>query len=178
AMAGRRLLELGHRKVAYIGPEHRHTIRERMRGFRHTILEDEGTTYEEFLLSTADSGFGQAGDAVRQLLAKNPDLTGIFCMNDAIALGALGAAQELGLAVPDDLSIIGFDDLPFAELSTPRLSTIRVDRREIAREAVELMRRRLTEPSANARQVQLGVQLVEGQTAGQAKKMEKAPRNA
>ncbi|AMD58646.1 LacI family transcriptional regulator [Agrobacterium tumefaciens] len=178
ALAARRLLELGHRKVAYIGPHHRHTIRERMRGFRHTILEEKGTTYEEFLLSTADSGFGQAGDAVRQLLAKNPELTGIFCMNDAIALGALGAAQELGLGVPDDLSIIGFDDLPFAELSTPRLSTIRVDRREIAREAVDLLRRRLTEPSANARQVQLGVQLVEGQTAGKAKKTGKATRDA
>jgi DNA-binding LacI/PurR family transcriptional regulator len=178
ALAARRLLELGHRKVAYIGPHHRHTIRERMRGFRHTILEEKGTTFEEFLLSTADSGFGQAGDAVRKLLAKNPELTGIFCMNDAIALGALGAAQELGLSVPDDLSIIGFDDLPFAELSTPRLSTVRVDRREIAREAVDLLRRRLTEPSANARQVQLGVQLVEGQTAGKAKKTGKATRDA
>ncbi len=177
ALAARRLLELGHRKVAYIGPHHRHTIRERMRGFRQTILEEEGATYEEFLLSTADSGFGQAGDAVRQL-AKTPELTGLFCMNDAIALGALGAAQELGLGVPEDLSIIGFDDLPFAELSTPRLSTIRVDRREIAREAVDLLRRRLTEPSANARQVQLGVHLVEGQTAGKAKVTRKATRDA
>ncbi|MDH6295515.1 transcriptional regulator, LacI family [Agrobacterium fabrum] len=177
AMAARRLLELGHRKVAYIGPHHRHTIRERMRGFRQTI-EEEGATYEECLLSTVESGFGQAGDAVRLLLAKSPGTTGIFCMNDAIALGALGAAQELGLAVPDDLSIIGFDDLPFAELSTPRLSTIRVDRREIAREAVELLRRRMTEPSANARHIQLGVQLVEGQTAGQAKNTGKAAGDA
>ena len=87
-------------------------------------------------------------------------------MNDAIALGALGAVQELGLSVPQDISLIGFDDLPFAELSTPRLTTIRVDRREIAREAIDLMRRRLLEPSANARQVQLAVHLVEGQTAG------------
>ncbi|MDZ7927406.1 MAG: LacI family DNA-binding transcriptional regulator [Agrobacterium sp.] len=169
-LAAQRLLELGHKTIAYIGPRHRHTVRERLRGFRHAVQEAEGVVYAEHFLSTAESGFSQAGDAIRQLLAEHPDMTGFFCMNDAIALGALGAAQELGLAVPDDISIIGFDDLPFAELSTPRLTTVRVDRREIAREAVELMRRRLTEPSANARHVQLAVHLVEGQTAGMAKK--------
>lgn len=164
-LAGTHLTELGHRKVAYIGPDHRHTVRERIRGFRHAIRTTEGTDYNEMLLSTTESGFAQAGDAVRRLLAEKPEITGLFCMNDAIALGALGAVQELGLSVPQDISVIGFDDLPFAELSTPRLTTIRVDRREIAREAIDLMRRRLLEPSANSRQVQLAVHLVEGQTA-------------
>lgn len=169
-LAGRRLMELGHRKVAYIGPDHRHTVRERIRGFRHEALTTAATEYSEALLSTNESGFAQAGEAVRRLLTEQPDITGLFCMNDAIALGALGAAQELGLSVPQDISVIGFDDLPFAELSTPRLTTIRVDRREIAREAIDLMRRRLIEPSANARQVQLAVHLVEGETAGLARK--------
>ncbi|GGA99149.1 LacI family transcriptional regulator [Brucella endophytica] len=169
-LAGRRLVELGHRKLAYIGLSHRHTVRERLRGFRHEILDTAGALHKEVFLTTGESGFTQAGDAVRALLTDDPDITGLFCMNDAIALGALGAVQELGLRVPDDISIIGFDDLPFAELSTPRLSTLHVDRRNIAREAIELLRRRLTEPSAGARQVQLAVHLIEGETAGPARK--------
>lgn len=72
---------------------------------------------------SAESGYHAAMD----LLCRRPDLTAIFAGNDTIAIGVLSAARELGRRVPEDLSVIGFDDLPFAEWLGPGMTTIRID---------------------------------------------------
>ncbi|MCQ8783481.1 LacI family DNA-binding transcriptional regulator [Mangrovibrevibacter kandeliae] len=160
----RTLLDAGHRKVAYLGGAGRATVRERLRGFWREVEVARGAVGLTGILQFAGRTFEEAGDMITRLLDLHPDLTAAFCMNDAIALGALHAVEKTGRRIPDDFSVVGFDDLPFAAMMTPRLTTLHVDRRAIADEALLLMRRRLDEPAALARQMQVAVTLVAGGT--------------
>ncbi|KAB0681358.1 LacI family DNA-binding transcriptional regulator [Aureimonas leprariae] len=168
-LGARTLLDLGHRRIAYVAGQHRHTTRERARGFRHAVAELADAAGFEGVLTFSGRTFEEAAAKTRELLLHQPDITAVFCMNDAIALGVLSALEALGLSVPDDVSVLGFDDLPCASLMSPRLSTLFVDRRALAHEAVDVMRHRLAEPAAPARQVQHAVRLVEGGTIAAAK---------
>ena len=85
-------------------------------------------------------------------------------MNDFIAVGALDAAIEAGLRVPEDFAIVGFDDLPCALMTNPRLATMRVDRAALGREAIGLMVARFRDRDAQARQICHGVQPIAGGT--------------
>jgi DNA-binding LacI/PurR family transcriptional regulator len=69
--------------------------------------------------------------AAIDLLTRNPELTALFCFNDLVAVGALKACAELGRAVPEDIAIVGFDDIPLASLVTPALTTIHLPRYEL-----------------------------------------------
>jgi LacI family transcriptional regulator len=99
-------------------------------------LPDEAIVYGEF---SAESGFA----ATLDLMRARPDLTSIFAGNDTIALGVIGALASLGLAVPADVSVVGFDDLPFAAFTAPALTTVKLDADRQGRTAAELLIRRL-----------------------------------
>ena len=88
-------------------------------------------------------GAQSGAEATQRLLARRPDLTAIFAGNDTIALGAIGAAVRMGRPVPDSLSLIGFDDLPFAACLNPPLTTLRVDARRQGEMAADLLVRML-----------------------------------
>lgn len=103
------------------------------RGFE---LPDEAVVHGEF---SAESGFA----ATLDLMRTRPDLTVIFAGNDTIAIGVIGALASLGLAVPADISVVGFDDLPFAAFTAPALTTVKVDADRQGRTAAELLIRRL-----------------------------------
>ena len=85
-------------------------------------------------------------------------------MNDLYAIGVVQALQGRGLRVPDDVSILGFDDLPFASMMSPRLSTMRVEREAIGMQGVELMNRRLANPGVASVHVDVSVIPVAGGT--------------
>ena len=113
--------------------------------------------------SCGDQVLGRAG--ARWLLGVRPRPTALLCMSDVLALGALAAAGELGLSVPGDVSIIGFDDTPAAQWATPGLTTIRQDLIEKGRRAGELALR-LLDGSRPGPAETIGVSLVErGSTA-------------
>ena len=76
---------------------------------------------------------------VRALLSLHPELTGLFCYNDLVAVGALQACAELGRSVPEEVAVVGFDDIPLAALVTPPLTTCHVPRYELGAEAVRLL---------------------------------------
>ncbi|MEE8601144.1 LacI family DNA-binding transcriptional regulator [Euzebya tangerina] len=143
--AVRHLLEEGHRAIAMISnvqsPER---SRGRDRGYAEEMrlagLGDRTRiVYEE---ATVDGG--AAGMAA--LLSSPPRPTGVFAYNDLMAIGAMRAAQAAGLVVPDDLAIVGFDDIRMASLVSPMLSTVRIDRERLGQTAVarllELIERR------------------------------------
>src|SRR5205807_7688168 len=79
------------------------------------------------------------GQAMLDLLAHAPELTGIFVLNDLMALGALEAARTAGRRVPDDLSVVGFDDIPFAALANPPLTTVGQPIRQLGEQAADLL---------------------------------------
>jgi LacI family transcriptional regulator len=119
------LLELGHRRIAYIRGEDDHESTERRyRGYADALLV-AGIRPDPALV--APSGFNRQGGAhaATRLLAATPRPTAIVAGADPIALGAIDAARALGLSIPDDVSVVGFDDLPQAAHSDPPLTTVR-----------------------------------------------------
>jgi len=143
------LIELGHRRIAFIqGPSGTPTGTRRLAGFRRAF-ELAGLSMDENLLIPGDytRDAGRAG--MRVLLDAGHPPTAVFCANDLIALGALETARQYGCRVPQDISIIGFDDIDEAERVTPSLTTIQQPPRRLGVAAAETLIERLkgrTEP--------------------------------
>jgi DNA-binding LacI/PurR family transcriptional regulator len=136
AAATRLLLDLGHRRVAHVaGPRDWSSGRRRVEGWQ-TTLESAGVAVPPPLFGDWSV---RAGYELGRHLAQDPEVTAIFAGNDEMALGAMRAVLETGREVPRDVSIIGFDDVPFARYLTPPLTTIRQDFDEIGRRSVDLL---------------------------------------
>ena len=138
--ATRHLLELGHRRVAVVtGPRQVLCSRERVDGHRQALV-DAGLVPDPALEVTGD--FHHAGGlaAGRRLLRLPEPPTAVFAGSDEQALGVVDAARERGLRVPEDLSVVGFDDLPTSRWSSPALTTVRQPLADMGRRAAELLR--------------------------------------
>ncbi|WP_285789623.1 LacI family DNA-binding transcriptional regulator [Micromonospora sp. NBRC 101691] len=136
--ATRHLVELGHRRIAMIaGPDQVLCCRARLDGYR-SALEAVGLPVESDLVVRADLTREAGHTAALGLLDRPGRPTAIFTSNDLQALGVYQAARSLGLSVPRDLSVVGFDDLPVAALVDPPLTTIRQPLTEMAATATEL----------------------------------------
>ncbi|MFZ0548633.1 MAG: LacI family DNA-binding transcriptional regulator [Candidatus Promineifilaceae bacterium] len=141
------LIQSGHRHIGLIGGESNcyPSISERRKGY-HGALRDHGIENQY----TADFNIyrTQGETETALLLASNPQVSAIFCVNDNVALGAMRAAQKLNKRIPEHLSIIGYDDTYLASTVSPRLSTVHVDTQAMGRAAVHLLSMRLEKPGA------------------------------
>ncbi|MBD0747412.1 LacI family DNA-binding transcriptional regulator [Streptomyces sp. CBMA152] len=118
------LLALGHRRIGYIaGPEERTTTRHRLEGHR-AALATAGVAPGPVVHGSYDRRSGY--DATLELLRRDQELTAVVAANDTVALGACAALRDRGLAVPGDVSVAGFDDLPFSMDAVPALTTVRL----------------------------------------------------
>ena len=143
------LLSLGHRHIAFVGgtPLDRGNFHERLQGYRDA-LESAGIAYREELVRGGQIVGGH--DAALDLLDAHPEITGIVACNDANALAAMGGFRTRGLKVPEDVSVIGFDDIPAAQEAWPPLSTMRVDKVAMGRKAAQRLLQKLEEGDASA----------------------------
>lgn len=142
-LATRHLIELGHRAIGFIaGPVKYKTLRDRADGYRRA-LHDAGLVDEPALVALPPGvpGSKKGYHEMRRLLALPARPTGVFAVSDKAAFGALDAIREAGLRVPDDISLVGFDDVHEASLTDPPLTTIAVPKQLMGRLAV----RRLAE---------------------------------
>jgi LacI family transcriptional regulator len=154
------LLSLGHRRVAHIsGPRGWVATEERIDGYQAALAAAGVLPSTEFL---AEGDFEiRGGYAAAKKLLDLPELpTAIFASNDNMAAGVLRAARERGLSVPEDLSVIGFDDAELAHIVTPTLTTIRQPLAELGRTAVSLLTRMIERQSVEALRVELATRLV------------------
>jgi DNA-binding LacI/PurR family transcriptional regulator len=143
-LATRHLLALGHRTVHHVaGPADSQEARGRMAGWRSALL-GAGAPVPEIVRGdwTPSSGYA-AGRTLAGRIRAGEDVTAVFLANDQMALGLLAALHEEGLEIPDDLSVVGFDDLPEAPYFTPPLTTVRQDFAELGRRCVQLVLARL-----------------------------------
>lgn len=133
------LIGLGHERVAFItGPADQAASGLRYQGYLRA-MKSRGIAVDKELVCQGDFVFNSGVEAAHQLLSRRLRPTAVFAGNDDMALGVLAAAQRLGLAVPGDLSIAGFDDSPAARLVWPALTTVRQPKNEMARVAVEML---------------------------------------
>ena len=154
------LLALGHRRIgAIIGPPTWMASRERVNGF-HAALAGAGITPDRSLEIASDFEIGGGYAAAVKLLDRPDRPTAIFGFNDNIAIGVIRAARERGLHVPEDISVVGFDDAEEAVLVTPTLTTVRQPLQEMGRMGVSLLNRLLEGQVVEALRVELATKLV------------------
>ena len=133
------LVRKGHRRIAIIrGAETNHDATERLRGYRDA-LEDSGLPSDPRLELPGDFTEGAGYRAGRAALRLQPRPTAIFAANDAMAIGALSALREEGVAVPDDIAVAGFDDIPIARYVSPPLSSVHVPIAQLGERAMDLL---------------------------------------
>jgi LacI family transcriptional regulator, galactose operon repressor len=146
----RHLDGLGHKRIAFIkGPRQNADARERLRGYREAMRRQGGGAPRELELPgdfTEDSG----RSAALAVLAARPRPTAIFAANDAMAVGALVALAGAGVAVPEEMSVAGFDDIPIARFVAPPLTTIQIDIADFGRRACALLLAAIERPRAGA----------------------------
>jgi DNA-binding LacI/PurR family transcriptional regulator len=158
------LVAVGHRRIALLsGPRRLNSVIERTRGYREA-LERAGVDPSEQLVLSGNFSEDFGTGAVSHLLAADNPPTAVFAASDTIALGVLTGASNLGVRVPDDLSVIGFDDVPAAGYVAPRLTTVRTPVDRMAASAIAMLIERLADPGARPTTTVVPVALVLGET--------------
>ena len=137
-LATQHLIDLGHRRIAYAnGPAYISSSEGRLTGYHQALIE--AGIPPELDLVVPGTGRTEAGEqALRTLVALAEPPTAVFCYNDVTAIGLLRAAREAGLSVPQDLSVVGFDDIPFASYSYPSLTTVAQPKFEMGKQAMQM----------------------------------------
>jgi LacI family transcriptional regulator len=158
-LATQHLVDLGHRRIACIaGNSEVSPSAERVTGYRRT-LEKNGIAFDESLVVKGDFQYESGYAATRQLLELERPPSAIFACNDLMAVGCISAARELGLRVPDDLSVVGFDDVRLASFTNPPLTTIVQPKVEIGALATQMLLERLVDQDAPPRFKRLDTKL-------------------
>jgi LacI family transcriptional regulator len=153
------LIKQGHTRIGLVGsiPDAYPSIRERRKGYVRALKHNGITeTYIEDSPLTREGGY----NATCALLRRAPRVTAIFACNDEVAMGVLSAAREMGRTVPNDLSLIGFDDIDLAQEANPALTTIHVDKVWIGVLAVRYLKDRAEDPGRPALTTALSTQLI------------------
>ena len=155
--AAQYLLDLGHRHIGVIaGPLDWASTTRRMWGYQRAL-----GVVESMIVHMSETTIESGRAAYRQLMEAHPDITAICAVNDSMAIGAIREAYRRGKSVPEDLSVIGFDDISWAELNDPPLTTIRIPRQQMGKEAAHRILMLLHDPDLLASEVIVPVQMVE-----------------
>lgn len=154
------LMTLGHRKIAFVtGTMHSPISIDRDQGYEQALLAG-GITRDRTLTATGDFTVESGVRAVEVLLAQQRRFTAVFCSNDEMAIGALRAIKSAGLRVPEDVSVVGFDDIRFARYMDPPLTTVAQPKGDLGREAMNMLLEILRGIGVPARKRILPTQLV------------------
>ena len=139
------LIKLGHKNIAFLVYDYENsTISDRMKGYVKAHKSNGAPVKKEYILKSkfgSNAGYYLA----KELLEKFPEVTAVFAYNDAIALSAYMAINQKGLKIPDDISIVGYDDIELASIVTPKLTTVSQPFYDIGKTAAELLLKRIRE---------------------------------
>jgi DNA-binding LacI/PurR family transcriptional regulator len=161
ALAARYLLGLGHRKIAHLtGPRQHGNLSDRTRGFVRALQSAEKPVQP--IVVRGKYNFDGGTKLTKRLLDEHPDVTAIFAANDVMAFGVVQAALGRGLRIPQDLSLIGFDNIEFSVIVHPALTTIHQPKYEMGYAAVDILLRLARDKSKHIPEHRrLGVELIE-----------------
>jgi LacI family transcriptional regulator len=159
-IAARHLVQRGHQAIGLLsGPPISYSGAGRRRGFL-AALQDAGIHPADGWVRPCQPSVKGGYEAAYPLLTAQPQLTALFCFNDLVAVGALQACEELKRRVPEELAIVGHDDIPLAALVSPALTTCRVPRYELGARAVDALLLRLRDCPAERSQIILEPEIV------------------
>lgn len=150
ALAAQHLIKCGHEQVAYVAGDQRTEPGRARRDSFVAAYSSAGLSISDALLIDGDFSFRSGYTIGKQLTATTLSFSAVACGNDAMAIGVMQALQENGRRIPDDVSVVGYDDIPCASWVYPRLTTVRQELPEMARYAVELLISRIDEQNNTA----------------------------
>lgn len=168
-LATRHLIAQGHRRILHVNALRRSTCRKRLDGFLDALREAGIAQGEDMIVNLPS----YAVDVVEEVMTKRfrdtpPAATAVSCVTDSAAMGVIAALRNCGYAVPGDVSVIGFDDMPVSQFFSPGLTTVHVARETIGRTAVERLLQRVRDPGAPAWRIELGGHLVQRESVAAA----------
>ena len=153
------LIKKGHKRIALIdGFLYKSPAKGRLEGYKKALRKYR-IPLDESLISVGDINIEDGYERTKQMLEKNLDFTAIFAYNDMMAFGAMQAIKEKGLRIPEDIGLVGYDDIPFSSLISPALTTIRLKKQELGAESVKLLLSRINGNRKKTKKVMLGVKL-------------------
>ncbi len=132
------LANLGHRRIAMLRGKHETSAMLREQGFRKAMAH-AGLTVEESMIQTCDYDYESGYASALQLMGEVKPPTAIFCANDVVAFGCVNALKELGIAIPQQLAVVGFDDTIESTMCTPNITTVRQPTYDLGRLAMEAL---------------------------------------
>jgi LacI family transcriptional regulator len=160
-LAGTYLIDHGHRKLAcVVGPSDLTPSAGRIAGFRRAI-EEAGVDLPPEAIVRGNGHHDGGSRAVEELLRRGTEFTAIFAFNDEMAIGVIGTLQRAGKRVPQDVSVLGFDDIPYANAIYPALTTVAQPITEMARSGISMLLDRIRQPGGKPRREVLPTRLIE-----------------
>ncbi len=160
-LAGQYLLSLNHRRIGCISfAQSDFYEKKRVVGFRQALIEG-GIELSIDTFTVGNGRYDSGYKAMQELIERHPDLTAVFVFNDLMALGAMNAVRALGKQVPDDISIIGFDDILYASIVEPGLTTIAQPITAMGQAGMTQLLERIQQPEKPPSLIVLPVKLVE-----------------
>ena len=155
----RYLIELGHQRIGFVaGMDHTSSSFERFAGYQDA-LRDHNLDYDKDLIASGEFNRPDGYKAGLKLIDLPEPPTAIFAANDESAFGVIDAARERGLQVPNDISVMGFDDLPDAEWAKPALTTVKQPLYEMGRQATAMLFQCMERPNGPTQRLQLSTEL-------------------
>ena len=154
------LIKKGHKRIALIdGFLHKSPAKGRLEGYKKA-LKEYGVPLDNLLISVGDINIEDGYERTKQMLEKNLDFTAIFAYNDMMAFGSMQAIREKGLRIPEDIGLVGYDDILFCSLMNPALTTIRLKKQELGIESVKLLLSRINGNRKKAKKIMLDVDII------------------
>lgn len=154
------LIKKGHKRIAFInGFLHKSPAQGRLEGYKKA-LKEHGIPLVDMMVSVGDIDVEDGYERTKQMLEKNLDFTAIFAYNDMMAFGAMQVIKEKGLRIPEDIGLVGYDDIPFSSLISPSLTTIKLKKQELGAESVKLLLSRINGSREKMKKIMLNVELI------------------
>lgn len=165
--AVRHLVDLGHTRIAHLaGPGNTSTGYTRLRAFQDSLATHRLPADDDLVVECGGYTEAAGEEALRTLLDRGKPVTAVVCGNDMIAVGCYNVLEERGVSCPDQLSLVGFNDMPLVDKLRPPLTTVQVPDGKVGQEAARLLLERIADPSLPARTVQLPLRFIRrGSTA-------------
>ena len=153
------LIKKGHKRIALVdGFIYKSPAKGRLEGYKKA-LDKYRISLDESLISVGDINIEDGYERTKQMLEKNLEFTAIFTYNDMMAFGSMQAIKEKGLRIPEDIGLVGYDDIQFSSLISPSLTTIRLKKQELGIESVKLLFSRINKEHKKTKKIMLDVEL-------------------